>query len=324
MKTELLTRLVRAIKQGSQADLQRLAQLIVEEERRQGHARVADKLQALLDRQIKGTGTTSDVSSNFHMDQLPVSRRTGMPLATIMPFEQLRHHMVLPENVEARFQRVENEFASRERLNLFGFEPRKKILLYGPPGCGKTLGAERLAWKLGLSIAKVRFDLIMSSYLGESATNLRDIFEFGKTAPRLLLLEECDSIAKARDCGNDVGEMARVVNSLLGLMEEYSAPGLLVATTNLSKALDPALFRRFDDVIEIPAPGEDEIVRLLRSTLSGIKVEENINWRTLAVALKGTSAAHVVQVAQDAAKAGILAGEKVLKCERLEATVMAL
>ena len=229
--------------------------------------------------------------------------------------------MILSERVEARFQRIENEFASRERLNLFGFEPRKKILLYGPPGCGKTLGAERLAWKLGLSVAKVRLDVIMSSYLGESATNLRDVFEFSKSAPRLLLLEECDSIAKARDGSNDVGEMIRVVNSLLGLLEEYTAPGLLVATTNLSKSLDPALFRRFDDVIEIPLPGEQEIVRLLQSTLSAVKVEGDLNWSKFAISLKGASAATVVQTAQDAAKAAILANEPILKSHRLETVV---
>ena len=321
MNSELLSRLIRSIKQGSQPDLTRIAKLIIEDERRQGHTRVADKLQSLLERPSKNPSGAAGAVSDPRLNHLPLSKRTGMPLATVLQYEQLRHHMVLPQSVEARFQRIEDEYASRERLNMFGFEPRKKILLYGPPGCGKSLGAERLAWKLGLSIIKVRFDVIMSSYLGESAANLREIFEYGKQAPRLLLLEECDSIAKARDYGNDVGEMVRVVNSLLGLLEEYSAPGMLVATTNLSKSLDPALFRRFDDVLEIPLPGENEIERLLQSTLSAIKVEENVNWVKLANSLLGSSAAQVVQVAQDAAKASILAGDTPIKRTRLESAV---
>lgn len=315
MKTELLRRLFRAIKGQPSSDLHRLAQLILDEERKKGHTKVANELSAIL---ARASQKTAENLESRTISRLPVSRRSGLPLASIHPYEELRHDMVLPEHLEHRFHRIETEFSARERLTLYGLRPRKKVLLYGPPGCGKTLGAERLAWKLGLPLMKVRFDILMSSYLGESASNLREVFEFSRQAPRLLLLDECDSIAKARDSANDVGEMSRVVNTLLGLLEEYHSPGLLVATTNLSKTLDPALFRRFDDVIEIPLPGLGEISRLLKTTLSAINISQSVEWEHIVSRLVGCSAAQVVQVAQEAAKSCVLFGDKVLTQHHLD------
>jgi len=126
-----------------------------------------------------------------------------------------------------------------------------------------------------------------------------------------------DFIARSRTNSKDIGEVSRIVNSLLQLMEEYDAPGLLVATTNLESALDPALFRRFDDVFSIPLPGPDEIEKLLRMTLSTMQMERPILWEQLVSKLEGSSAAMVVKAAQDAAKAAVLAGGKALSQDRL-------
>jgi SpoVK/Ycf46/Vps4 family AAA+-type ATPase len=218
--------------------------------------------------------------------------------------------MVLPAVAEERFLRIECEFAARERLGLYGLRPRKTILLYGPPGCGKSLGAKRLAWKTGLPLMKVRFDALISSYFGESATNLRAIFIAAKERPCVLLLDECDFIARSRNNSKDIGEASRIVNSLLQLMEDYDAPGLLVATTNVESSLDTALFRRFDDVFLVPLPGPEEIQKLLTMTLSAVRQIEMINWERIVKQLSGASAAMVVKAAQDAAKAAVLKGKK--------------
>ena len=186
------------------------------------------------------------------------------------------------------------------------------MLLYGPPGCGKSLGAKRLAWNTGLPLIKVRFDALISSYFGESAANLRTVFETAKERPCVLLLDECDFIARSRVQSNDIGEASRIVNSLLQLMEEYNAPGLLVATTNIEDSLDEALFRRFDEVFLVPPPGPEEIDKLLKHSLSGVSVAENVDWRDVARTLTGQPAAMVVKVAQDAAKAAVLAGQKIV------------
>jgi SpoVK/Ycf46/Vps4 family AAA+-type ATPase len=153
----------------------------------------------------------------------------------------------------------------------------------------------------------------VSSYFGESASNLRAVFETAREKPCLLLLDECDFIAKSRVASKDIGEVARIVNTLLQLMEEYDAPGLLIATTNIESSLDDALFRRFDDVFKVPPPGPQEIEKLLRDTLSGVKTAENVHWEQLVSMLVGDSAAQVVKAAQDAAKMAVLYGNRIVE-----------
>ncbi|MBB6146840.1 SpoVK/Ycf46/Vps4 family AAA+-type ATPase [Silvibacterium bohemicum] len=313
MNANILKRVVRAIADGSQNDLDRLATKIVQAERQTGHNKLADQLEAIL-KQTKsrgiGNGHATPIDADRNLKELPLSRRQGESLASLLPAETLEHHMVLPPGAEERFSRIECEFAARDRLGTYGLRPRRTILLYGPPGCGKSLGAKRLAWKTGLPLMKVRFDALISSYFGESASNLRSIFVAAKERPCVLLLDECDFIARSRNNGRDIGEASRIVNSLLQLMEDYDAPGLLVATTNVESSLDPAIFRRFDDVFLVPLPGPDEIRKLLQMTLSAVRVIELINWDRIVDQLSGVSAAMVVKAAQDAAKAAVLSGKK--------------
>jgi SpoVK/Ycf46/Vps4 family AAA+-type ATPase len=319
MNAEILKRVVRAIASGSHNDLGRLAIKIIDDERRTGHNKLADQLESILKQKpsVKnGIAPSGEVDRSLR--ELPISRRHGESLATILPRESLEHHMVLPANTEERFARIECEYAARERLGAYGLRPRKTILLYGPPGCGKSLGAKRLAWNTGLPLMKVRIDALISSYFGESASNLRSVFVAAKQRPCVLLLDECDFIASSRTNTKDIGEASRIVNSLLQLMEEYDAPGLLVATTNIQQSLDPAIFRRFDEVFFVPTPGAAEIVKLLQMTLSAVQQDPQIDWQRLAQLLAGHSAAMTVKAAQDAAKAAVLGGRKVVSQNNLE------
>jgi SpoVK/Ycf46/Vps4 family AAA+-type ATPase len=323
MNADILKRIVRAIADGSQTDLDRLARTVVESERRSGHTKVAEELETILNKPKKPTsnGHASPTDASRSMRELPLSRRHGELLASFLPRESLEHYMVLPGDVEERFARIEREFAARERLGAYGLRPRKTVLLYGPPGCGKSLGAKRLAWNTGLPLMKVRFDALISSYFGESATNLRTVFDTAKERPCILLLDECDFIARSRVQSKDIGEASRIVNALLQLMEEYDAPGLLVATTNIEDSLDEALFRRFDEVFLVPPPGPGEIEKLLKHSLSGVQVAEKVDLRELAKTLTGQPAAMVVKVAQDAAKTAVLAGQKIVTPAHLKQAV---
>lgn len=307
MNAILLKRLVKAIGDAGDPTLHKLALSLVEDERRKGHGPLAAQLDELLSRPPSNTAARNVAPPSLAV--LPSARAKDSLLSVIEP-SQLRHHMVLPAATEARFQRIEAEYAARDRLAALGLLPRRKVLLYGPPGCGKSLGAERLAWNLGLPLLRIRFDAIVSSLFGETAANLRSVFAAAERQPCVLLLDECDFVAKSRTTGNDVGEAQRVVNALLQLLDEYKAPGLLVAATNLDQMLDPALFRRFDEVLELPPPGKDQIVVLLRSTLARMAVSRAVDLEALADAFVGYSAAFVVKAAEDAIKAAVLAGER--------------
>ncbi len=325
MNQTLLTRLFKSIEGNKEEPLVRIAYSIIQEERKKGHIRLADKLDTILEgnltkvedsnsnRTLKVTRNSDDVFL------IPADRRYKLPLATHIENDFLRHNMVLSTSVEEKILRIEKEYIARERLAHHGLKPRQKILLYGSSGCGKSMAAERIAWDLGLPFYKVRFDTIISSYLGESASNLNKLFDSLEKYPCVLLLDEFDIIGKQRDLkSNDVGEIHRIVNIVLGLLEEYNGQGILIATTNLEGSLDKALFRRFDEIIELPKPNENEIVDLLKITFSALNLSKEIVLKKYAKEMNGLSYALVVKIANDAAKKSIIHSHKVISSDDLD------
>jgi len=313
MKADLLKRLFKAIYSEDIVSLKKIANTIIQDERELGHGKLSVSLEHISASEKPRFSSFTDKPQNSNsagVSVLPTSKRDNSQLVSFVPRELLKHHMVLPTNVEERLESIEREYAAKERLGKYNLYPKKKILLHGSPGCGKTLSAERIAWNLGLPLLKVRFDSLLSSYFGESASNLRAVFDYCKKEPVVLLLDECDFIAKSRIATQDVGEVPRIVNMLLTLLDEYNAPGLVIATTNLKIQLDEALFRRFDDVIEIPMPEIEERKKLLKMTLSAIPLDASIDFHFLADKMDGYSYANIVLTAQRAAKYSILAGNK--------------
>jgi SpoVK/Ycf46/Vps4 family AAA+-type ATPase len=321
MNASLMKRLFRAVSNGDQHDLYKIAQLIIEDEEKKGHHQLADDLKKTLKPLEEKRSDNVFPMPNHALKALPMSKRHDSPLAAFYYPHELQHEMILPADVEKRFARIEKEYAARDRLALYGLKPRKKILMYGPPGCGKTLGAQRLAWNTGLPLMKVRFDAVVSSYLGETAFNLRTIFETAGKAPVVLFFDECDSIAQSRNVSQEVGEIKRVVNSFLQFLDEYDAPGLLVAATNLTDDLDPAVWRRFDDFFEIPKPGPQELKKIVQMTLSAMQTD-NFDWKEIIELSKGFSAAQMVRAAQDAAKQAVLDSREHVRHEDLKQAIM--
>ena len=329
MKADLLKRLFKGIFSEDIVSLKKIAHAIISEKRKLGHEKLANSLEHISVTEKPRYNTSSDRHINENgnksitaFSSLPTSKRDNVQLASFVPRELLKHHMILPSDVEKRLQSIENEYAARERLSKYNLSPKRKILLHGSPGCGKTLSAERIAWNLGLPLLKVRFDALLSSYFGESASNLRAVFEYCKKEPVVLLLDECDFIAKSRMIAQqDVGEVPRIVNMLLTLLDEYNASGLVIATTNLKLTLDEALFRRFDDVIEIPMPQIEERERLLSMTLSAIPIDKSLDLSSLAEHMEGYSYANIVLTAQRAAKYSVLEGNKNVDATHFEQAI---
>lgn len=314
MNQDLMLRLFRSIEGEPQDDIVKVAGVIIDSERKKGHDKLADRLDAILKRNMHtGQSLKGELKNIFGASiSIPNDKRKNIPLAVEVPREQLRHDMILPQEVEQKIHRIEKEYIARERLAHFGLKPKKRILLHGAPGCGKSMSAERIAWNIGLPFLKVRFEAVISSYLGESASNLKSLFDAIQHYPCVLLLDEFDFIAKSRDGKQDVGEMHRVVNILLNVLEDYDGPGIIIATTNLQGTLDKALFRRFDDIIEMPKPGKEEIKRILQSTLASIEVAKKMNWAKLAEQMESFSAALIVKIAIDAAKLAIIQGQQII------------
>lgn len=323
MNQALLTRLFKSIEGDQETPLIRIAFSIIEDEKKKGHSKLAEKLNNILLSNLaqpNNNRPTLKVAKDTSY-KVPVDRRYRLPLATHIPHESLRHEMVLTPEVENKLLRIEKEYLARERLANHGLKPRKKALLYGSSGCGKSMAAERIAWDLGLPFYKVRFDSIISSYLGESASNLQNLFESIEDYPCVLLLDEFDIIGKQRDSNSsDVGEIHRIVNILLGLLEEYDGAGILIATTNLEGSLDKALFRRFDDFIELPKPTEKEIIELLQVSFSALKLSNKINLQHFAEKMTGMSYAIIVKIANDAAKKAIISSKSEISIEDLESS----
>lgn len=322
MNTDLYKRLFKAIFTDDLVSLKKLADAIIASEMNKNHKVLASMLEKIKETEkpkntINNKIYYKEIATGNSLNTLPTSKRDNMPLVSYISRDQLKHHMILNDAVENRLACIESEFAAKERLARYNLVPKKKILLYGAPGCGKTLTAERIAWNLGLPLLKVRFDSLISSYFGESASNLRAVFDYCRQEAVVLLLDECDFIAKSRIANQDVGEVPRIVNMLLMLLDEYNSPGLVIATTNLKIALDEALFRRFDDVIEIPKPTPKEIKKLLTTTFSAINVSKDINWEIISQELEGHSAASIVAIAQNTAKICVLEGDKVVNKEHI-------
>ena len=156
---------------------------------------------------------------------------------------------------------------------MLGVPRRNQVIFWGPPGCGKTSAAEALAAELGVPLVVVRLDAIVSSYLGQTAGNLRRIFDYADSGRWVVLFDEFDALGRERSDPSEHGEIKRVVNSFLQLLDSYTGPGLLVAATNHEETLDRGLWRRFDEVVEFPLPTVKEIRTLLRRGLKHLRAE---------------------------------------------------
>lgn len=294
--------LISSLINGEEAHFFAVAMQIAAHEARLGHGKLAEELRTLID---KAKSRPKIEARNA----IPIARPRGEAselLHASYPHVHLQD-IILADESRKKLERLLREQKAVQIIREKGLRPRRKILLTGKPGTGKTLTASAIAGELGLPLMVVRLDGLITKYMGETAAKLRIIFDTLAHTRGVYLFDEFDSIGSSRDMNNDVGEIRRVVNSFLQMVEQDQSDSLIVAATNNIGILDPALFRRFDDVIAYDLPDEKGIIEALKSKLGSIKTSK-VQWQKLAKNAEGLSYADVTRACEDAIKDALIHG----------------
>lgn len=215
------------------------------------------------------------------------------------------NNLILDSKIDSKIKVIVNEFWNQEKLESFGLKNKRKILLAGPPGTGKTMTASVLANELGLPLGIIQMDKMMTKYMGETTVKLRQIFDSINSFPAVYLFDEFDAIGSDRNSDNDVGEVRRILNTFLQLIEQNDSNGLIVAATNNFSSLDSALFRRFDEVIQYGTLSSDRIEKLIKVNLRDFQLDATTLRRAADSAL-GLSQAEIVKAVENTLRYSIL------------------
>jgi SpoVK/Ycf46/Vps4 family AAA+-type ATPase len=298
---------------GDDSQFYAVALQVAAAEARKGHADIARELRDLVENSRKRATRHEAAENILHIAQ-PDSELSDL-LTMTEPKTRLSE-LVLDEAVLTRIRRILAEQHHLDRLKSHALRPRQSLLLTGPPGCGKTLTASAIAGELALPLFIVRLESLITRFLGETATKLRRIFDGVERFRGVYLFDEFDSIGMARGSENDVGEMRRVLNSFLVLVETHRGNSLVIAATNHGHKLDRALFRRFDDIIEMGLPDRALAERTYRERLAGQK-RNKFNYVKLAEASDGLSFAEITRVCEEGIKEMLIQDRQTLSTEDL-------
>lgn len=276
-----------------------------------GHHKLATELKELLS-ELKSKG----VKGEGEVYRILPKNREIEGLFSIKNPEIRKNDMVLTEEVSEKFNRIILEQRQAHKLKDFGLEPRKKILLVGPPGTGKTMLANAFAGELKIPLYTVLFDSLITKYMGETASKLRSVFDVIHTHRGVYFFDEFDAIGGKRGTKNDVGEMRRILNSFLQFLEEDSSENLVLAATNHPEILDKALFRRFDDIIEFSNPSPELISRLINNYFRNLKLS-GIDWEKIISSAEGLSYAEISKALVETLKELILFDDEKVTTESI-------
>jgi SpoVK/Ycf46/Vps4 family AAA+-type ATPase len=292
--------LISSLTEGDEAHFFAIAMQIAAYEARMGHGKLADEIRSLID---KAKARPRFAAKNT----IPLARPRGEASELLnVSYPNVRLvDMVLAPATRKKLERLIREQKAIQMIRGKGLSPRRKILLSGKPGTGKTLTASALAGELGLPLFVVRLDGLITKFMGETAAKLRIVFETLSQTRGVYQFDEFDSIGSARNLSNDVGEIRRVVNSFLQMVEQDQSDSLIIAATNQVDILDRAVFRRFDDIIKYELPDRERVIATLKAKLGAFKTSR-IDWAKLARLAQGLSFADITRACEEAVKESLI------------------
>jgi SpoVK/Ycf46/Vps4 family AAA+-type ATPase len=295
-RSDLLVALVRASATGDRQALQRTVEAIIAEERAKQHNVLASRLEKAL---VNGRSPS--------LDRTPTesSSRAREFIAEITPRRQL-NDVILSETCRKAVDQLIEEQQRSELLRAHGLDPRHRVLLVGPPGNGKTSLAEAIAESLAVPFFMVRYEAIIGSYLGETASRLRRVFDYVRTTPCVLFFDEFDAIGKERGDIHETGEIKRVVSSLLMHIDDLPSYTVVIAATNHSELLDRAAWRRFQLRLLLPAPTAEELRTYFERFLASLCARQTVSAVTIARRLNALSYAEAEEFTLDIRRRDIM------------------
>jgi len=286
-----------------------IALQVAAHEAKQGHSALAHDIRDIVDKARKAKGA---VVLRFPKDMLGLVLSEKPDIA--------KSALVFPTALDERIERIIHEYRQQHKLKSHGLTHRRKVLLVGPPGTGKTMTAKVLAHELRLPLHTIQVDRLVTKFMGETSAKLRQIFDLIQDETGVYLFDEFDAIGGERSLENDVGEMRRVLNSFLQFIEQDSSDSMVIAATNSPKLLDRALFRRFDDVMYYEQPSEDERKRLIENVL-GTYLAVRFSWKQVLESSADLSHAEIDQACRDAIKNAILSDRTKVNATELMNTI---
>lgn len=294
--------MLRSRAEGDEEQFYSIALQVAASAARQGHRQTADDIRSAVDEARAAPEVRSSVVVPFSPP-----RRSLEGLLETRQARVRRSDVVLAERIADRIDTLVLQQRCRERLREYGKTPNRRVLFVGPSGTGKTMTAEALARELHIPFYLIRLEALITRYMGETAAKLRLIFDETLKHRGVYFFDEFDAIGSKRTAVNDVAEMRRVLNSFLMFLEEdTSVDSLLVGATNHGELLDPALIRRFDDIVEFLRPSNEHIRTIIKSHLRPLKYP-HIKWNLIIDTAQGLSQSEITRATEEAVKSAILA-----------------
>lgn len=338
MKADLIEKLIFAHRSGIEDEFRTAVTILAADEEKKGNVRLSNQIRDayfgknadstlssnLGKRPKKNENILSAQSVTSSTSPSPRDKDSMLELYEVIQPSIPLAEVVLPKNQKVLIEQILQENEKNEKLIKHKLPPANRLLLCGPPGCGKTMAANAIAYELGLPMAYVRLDGLISSYLGQTSVNLRKVFDSVKGMRIVLFLDEFDAIAKKRDDENEMGELKRVVTALLQNFDNMPANVFLIAATNHEHLLDPAIWRRFNYVINLSYPDEEQRAELIQRWLAEFSVEYNLKVELLTAITADRSTAQLKELVMAAAKRFVTTEQPIAMDDMVELLIQQL